>query len=66
MTPNPALQFADSPRYAQIAGIFTLIRQNAPSNKVWTEANRVMQQCNGQERDAMPDLVKAELAKRGY
>jgi hypothetical protein len=26
----------------------------------------VMQQCNAIERDAMPALVKTELAKRGY
>jgi len=65
MTPSPALHFATSPRYREIASIFAKIRDNAPPDEVWSHASKIMQQLSGPERDAMPEFIKQELRRVG-
>jgi hypothetical protein len=57
--------FNDSPRFTAIESVFKLIeRRDLTVNEVWTRANRVMRDLNAEERDRLPDFLKAALVDR--
>ena len=57
--------FKDSPRIAAIESVFKLIeRPDLTVNAIWAKANLLMRDLNGEERDRLPDFVKAELINR--
>ena len=53
-----APRFAANPERLQVYGT------DVTANEIWGKANAVMKELNGEERDALPAFVKAELADR--
>ena len=57
--------FKENPRYEAIAGVFKLIdKPSALVTDIWAAANKVMIGLNAEERQALPDFVRAELKNR--
>ena len=58
-------QFKDSPRFAAIQSVFKLIEKpDVLVTEIWAKANRVMQNLNAEEREALPALVRSALVDR--
>jgi hypothetical protein len=53
-----------SPRRYLIQKVIDMIESDAAANRVWALANKIGQDLNGHERDALPALVKAALKKQ--
>jgi hypothetical protein len=57
--------FRDSPRFTAIESIFELIKKpDLTTSQIWTRANRVIRDLNAEERERLPDFVKAALVDR--
>ena len=57
--------FNDSPRFKAIEGIFELIKKpDLTTNAIWAKANRVIRDLNAEEREKLPDFLKAALVDR--
>jgi hypothetical protein len=57
--------FRGSPRFKAIESVFKLIEKpDVTINEIWAKANRVMRDLNGEERDRLPDFVRAALVDR--
>jgi hypothetical protein len=61
---DPAADFRDSPRYAQIKSVFDLIETDATKYDVWGAANKVTQSLNAEERNRLQELVELALKSR--
>lgn len=56
----------NSPRLAEMREPFKAIAAGKPEQEVWALTGRISTKLNAIERDKLPDLVRAELKRRGY
>jgi hypothetical protein len=67
-TATYADEFKSSPRYKAILAVFAAVDalpEDKPVNEVLKLMNETSRNCNGIERDRLPDLVRKALADRG-
>ena len=64
--PATVEELRDSPRLPAMGAIFKAIAANKAANEVWALTSKTCQQLNAVERHLIPDLVRAELKKRGH
>jgi hypothetical protein len=57
--------FKDSPRLKAIESVFKLIEKpDLTVNQIWARANLVIRDLNAEERERLPDFIKAALVDR--